>query len=399
MVNLYIVDDDPQTCELLQASCSSLLENISTYTSAEEFLQHTPNSQDVILLDLHMPMIDGIEVIRHLAAQHCEAALILISGYDQGVLASAAELARDYGLNLLLTLTKPIDINNLQTTISDYIDPEVCPVKQTKRAANTGFVVSEADLLGAIIERQLVLFYQPKVNIQTGEVVGVEALVRWSHPTQGMIYPNAFIHVAERSGLIEQLTSYVLDMAVEQSVVWQEKGKNIQISVNISGQNITSLSMSEQLSALIETNKLDPSAIVFELTESALMHEAITSLDILIWLGLKGFQLSIDDFGTGYSSISQLHRVPFAELKVDKSFVEHINRDEQSLLIVQTCIMLGHQLNMKVVAVGIENEAAMKTLKELNCDIAQGYFIAKPMSVADFDLWFESYSMLDLSNV
>ena len=393
MVSVYIVDDDLQTCELLQATCAPLFDNTLTYLCANEFLLHPLYEQDVVLLDLQMPDIDGIETIRSLAAKSCPSALVLISGYDQGVLAAAEELARDYGLNVLATITKPFDLDVLLAILSEYVDKENCPIRQAKMSANNGFSISEADLLKAIVERQLQLFYQPQIDLQTNKVVGAEALVRWFHPTYGIIYPDAFIHIAERSGLIEQLTSCVIDLAVEQSVLWHKQGKSIQISVNVSSQNIASLSMPEQLSALIEANKLDPSMIVLELTESALMTEEVVSLDILTRLRLKGFQLSIDDFGTGFSSLSQLHRVPFTELKVDRSFAAHVNSDEQCLAIVETCIMLGHKLNMKVVAEGIEDTEVFATLRQLGCDIGQGYLFAKPMPVNDFDIWYEQNSL------
>ena len=393
MFSVYIVDDDVQTCELLQATCEPLFDNTLTYLCAKEFLLQALFEHDVVLLDLQMPDIDGIETIRHLAAKNCQAALVLISGYDQGVLASAEELARNYGLNVLETITKPFDLDILLNVLSGYVYKANCPTHQAKRAAKPIFTVSEADLLTAIVERQLVLFYQPQIDLQTNKVVGAEALVRWLHPEHGMIFPDAFINVAECSGLIEQLTSCVIDLAVEQSVLWHKQGKSIQISVNVSAQNIASLSMPEQLSVLVEANKLDPSMIVLELTESALMTEQVTSLDILTRLRLKGFQLSIDDFGTGYSSLSQLHRVPFTELKVDRSFVSHISGDEQCLAIVETCIMLGHKLNMKVVAEGIENMDVFATLRQLGCDIGQGYLFAKPMPVNDFDVWYEQNSL------
>ena len=179
---------------------------------------------------------------------------------------------------------------------------------------------------------------------------------------------------------MELLTSWVIEEAVKQEQIWKSLSHTIPISVNISASNITSLSLPEQVGELLESKQLDSAMLTLEITETVLMGELVTSLDILTRLRLKGIGLSIDDFGTGYSSLSQLHKVPFSELKIDQSFVSAMIEDEQARAIVKTCIMLGHELKMKVVAEGVESEAQLKLLRHMGCDISQGFFCSKPVS-------------------
>ncbi len=247
-----------------------------------------------------------------------------------------------------------------------------------------------AELQQAIRDEQLVLHYQPQVEMATGLVAGVEALVRWQHPILGLIYPNHFISLAEREGLMGALTRWVIGGVVRQEQLWRDAGMLVSISANISADNITSLTLPEQIAELLADNKLDPTRLTLEVTETALMGELVTSLDILTRLRLKGMGLSIDDFGTGYSSLSQLHRIPFTELKIDLSFVSNMTVDAEARAIVKTCILLGHELNMKVVAEGVEDQRTWDLLLGLGCDVAQGYFMARPMPADEMLEWMRN---------
>jgi len=232
--------------------------------------------------------------------------------------------------------------------------------------------------------------FQPQINIQTEQIVGVEALVRWQHPQYGLIYPDKFISVVEKQGMMDQLTTQVINLAIKQISNLLEHRRNIPVSVNVSAENINSLSLPEYLSQLLHDNQLDPTMLVLEITETALMGELVTSLDILTRLRMKGFDLSIDDFGTGYSSLSHLHRIPFTELKIDQSFVKNLDSDDTSLAIIKTCILLGHELNMSVIAEGVESKEILQELQALGCDNAQGYYIARPMPGEQLMHWLES---------
>ena len=381
---LFIVDDDVHTAHMLCAAVEAIGFDGHVFTCAREFIAQSLDPDDIILLDLKMPDMDGIEVIRILARNKCRATLVLVSGHDKGVLHSAEKLARAHALNVAASLTKPLKIGALQTLVQEITQRR----RQTVRhQASETLLPSVEELRQAIQDQQLVLHYQPQVDLKSGALSGVEALVRWQHPERGLIYPDRFIALAEQNGLIVDLTSQVIAQAIEQNRAWQNKGLRTRVSVNISADSITSLTLPEQLSDMFQNQNLDPTMLTFEVTESALMGELVTSLDVLTRLRMKGFGLSIDDFGTGYSSLSQLHRIPFTELKIDQSFIMAMSEDKEARSIVKTCIMLGHELNMEVVAEGVESKDMLDMLTDLGCDIAQGYYIARPMPADSFASW------------
>lgn len=387
---VYIIDDEKQTAVMLGEFVRLIGLKAEVFTDARSFFNNFNNecANAILILDLIMPEMDGIEVMRQLAETGHRLPLILISGYDSGVLHSAEQLARAHSLNIIATLNKPLQPKSIQDVIQAYTDSadgEAAPYKLLDKK------ISTYELENAISNKQLVLHYQPQIDLKSGSLSGVEALVRWQHPKHGLIYPDAFIPLAEKKGLISALTAQVIDLAVKQTLVWKAENLTLQVSVNISAENITSLALPEQLSNMLDANKLDASMLTLEVTESALMGELVTSLDILTRLRMKGIELSIDDFGTGYSSLSQLYRVPFTELKVDQSFVANMHHDEDARGIVKTCIMLGHELNMFVVAEGVEDKQTLSLLNDMGCDIAQGYYIAKPMPADELIDWRKNY--------
>lgn len=235
------------------------------------------------------------------------------------------------------------------------------------------------------------MHFQPQINLETNEVIGAEALVRWQHPEYGLIFPDKFIALVENNGLMDLMTKEVINLAIQQISYLVEHGRRIPLSVNVSAENINSLSLPEYLTCILQDNKLDPTMLVLEITETALMGELVTSLDILTRLRMKGFDLSIDDFGTGYSSLSHLHRIPFTELKIDQSFVKTMEHDDVSKAIIKTCILLGHELGMSVVAEGVESEAILDKLINMGCNNAQGYHIARPMPGEQLLSWLEQH--------
>jgi len=385
--NIYIIDDEPQAVEVLSEYIQLMEYTVTTFTEAEVFFKEITEYQEnsLMILDLNMPVMDGIEVMRQMVKTGRLLPLILVSGYDSGVLHSAEQLAKAYSLDIVATIEKPFKLNYLHEIIQGYKET------QTINRPKEALTLSTDELENAILTDQLEMHYQPQINIKTGKVLGLEALVRWQHPEHGLIFPDSFISLAENNNLIGDLTARVIKLSLEQALKWQSEDINLHISVNISSENIKSLLLPEQLSKLLKLNNLSPSVLTLEVTESSLMGQLVTSLDILTRLRMKGIELSIDDFGTGYSSLSQLYRMPFTELKVDKSFVMNLNNDEEARGIVKTCIMLGHELKMLIVAEGVENKDILNKLNEMGCDIAQGYYIARPMPAAELSLWLKNY--------
>ncbi len=389
MTEIFIIDDEEQIAEMLGEVVSLSGFNANIYTDATLFFKESKfNNQSIIILDLNMPKMDGIEVIRELSKSNCRASLILMSGYDVSVLHSAEKLANAHKLEVMTSIMKPIKLDQLLDVLVSHRST-LTNTKSVKEG--NGYIPTATDLLTGIESDQLILNFQPQIDIQTGELIGAEALVRWQHPEHGLLFPDSFIGLAEKSDLMGPLTSKVLDMAIGRISLQQKQGCKIPLSVNVSSNNISSLELPEELKNKIQIHQLDPSLLTIEITESALMGELVTSLDILTRLRMKGFALSIDDFGTGFSSLSQLHKVPFSELKVDKSFVMEMDVDNEAKSIVKTCVMLGHELNMRVVAEGVESEATLTMLKNMGCDIAQGYHLSRPLSEDDFQEWINSH--------
>lgn len=219
-------------------------------------------------------------------------------------------------------------------------------------------------------------------------------LVRWQHPDRGLVFPDQFIPLAEEHQLMSELTDAVILEAIKAYQQFKVADISITVAINLSAQNINDLELPEKLGALLTSHGIRPEAFMLELTESAVLSDTSAALDILNRLRMKGFSLSIDDFGTGESSLIKLYQSPFSELKIDQHFVMRIANDKDADAIVRICILLAKELKMQTVAEGIETQVIWDKLKALGCDVAQGYFIAKPMPVDGFVEWFHSWEMV-----
>ena len=243
------------------------------------------------------------------------------------------------------------------------------------------------DLRRALERGELVLHYQPKVSLSTGEVVGVEALVRWQHPERGMIFPDDFIPMAECTALIGPLTQHVLNTALAQARIWIDAGKPLPIAVNLSVRNLLDEHLADRVAGLLAAHEVPAALLELEVTESAIMIDPVKARQVLEQLSALGVRISIDDFGAGYTSLSQLTTLPVSELKIDRSFVMRMTDDPGNAMIVQSVIDLGHHLDLTLVAEGVETEQALTALAGLECDVAQGYHLCRPVPAADFDMW------------
>jgi diguanylate cyclase len=247
------------------------------------------------------------------------------------------------------------------------------------------------ELRQALDQKQLIVHYQPKISISTGEVIGAEALVRWQHPTRGLVYPDAFIPVAEHTGLIGPLTQYVLALAVTQARTWLDAGQPLPIAVNLSARNLLDDRLPDQIAALLTENRVPASLLKLEVTESAIMTDPGRAGRLLRRLANLGIAISIDDFGAGYTSLGQLKTLPVTELKVDRSFVTTMTEDPSDDLIVHSVVDLGHNLGLTIVAEGVETPGALSRLAGFGCDVAQGYHWSRPIPIAEFDAWRENH--------
>lgn len=248
-------------------------------------------------------------------------------------------------------------------------------------------LVLMGELRHAIENNELVLHYQPKVDVKTGHITEVETLVRWEHPSRGLMEPDDFIPLAERTGLINPLTQWVLNEALRQCAEWNQHGLDLGVCVNLSASTLLDSKLADSISGLLTSHRVAPGRLVLEITESVLMSDPPRALQMLTRLAVIGMRFSIDDFGTGYSSLHYLSRLPVSEIKIDKSFVVGMIGNDKNAMIVRTAIDLAHNLNLRVVAEGVETEEILERLKALGCDAVQGYHICYPLSEKYFSSW------------
>ncbi|MGA9858346.1 MAG: EAL domain-containing protein [Solirubrobacteraceae bacterium] len=244
-----------------------------------------------------------------------------------------------------------------------------------------------SELRRAIDERELVLHYQPQIGLPSGEVVGVEALVRWQHPTRGLIGPDAFIDITQETSLIKPFTLYVIDEALRQSREWERQGRSLAVAVNVSTRNLIDTDFPAQVGDLLRKWGVEPERLELEITESAIVADMFRMRSVLERLGEMGLRLSVDDFGTGYTSLGYLRRLPINELKIDRSFVSNMTTSEEDAVIVRTTIDLGRNLGLEVVAEGVEDPDVFRRLGELGCDVAQGFLMSRPVPADELAAW------------
>lgn len=336
----------------------------------------------VIVCDLNMPAMDGIEFIRELAKRNFAGAMILMSGVDSRILQTAEKLARAYGIDLLGSLQKPvqpIELAKMMLNVghAGMTQPDM-PLQKT-------YLPSQ--LQRAIRQGELVNYYQPKVVVSDGRLAGFEALARWRHPDDGLVMPDQFIGMAEESGLIDELTRLVLAQALHDLGLWRAAGLDVTVAVNVSMENLTMLDFPDVILHELTRYGQQPGHLTLEVTESRLSRDPRVTLDILTRLGMKGVHLSIDDFGTGHSSLTQLHDLAFNQLKIDKSFVHQAWRTPTTRAIYDASLGVAKQLALESVAEGVELLNDWDFLRRTGCQFAQGYFISRPMPFEAIDAW------------
>lgn len=255
---------------------------------------------------------------------------------------------------------------------------------------STRYLALSRDLLKAVDSGQMELYYQPKIDIQNNTVMGAESLIRWNHPELGQVSPVEFIPIAEQSGQIRQITSWVVNSAIAQCAEWHQSGYDLKVAINLSAVNLQDHKIVDQIAAALKQYKLSPESVILEITESAIMSDPEYALEMLKEFRQMKINLSIDDFGTGHSSLSYIKSLPVNELKIDRSFVSEVCVDNNDEAIVHSVIVLAHHMNLSVVAEGVEDESVLTKLRELDCDIVQGYHYARPMPNIDFMDWLAS---------
>jgi EAL domain-containing protein (putative c-di-GMP-specific phosphodiesterase class I) len=378
--NILAIDDDFDVCELITATAEAIGLRCTATTEATTFFAALAPDTSLIMIDLVMPGMDGIELLRQLGKQQCKAGIVLISGVGKRIMETAQELAQAHGLNTVGHLQKPFRVKELEGILKNYTYSAAAAAVKPKRAV----VVEDWELHRAIEWEEFVLHYQPQVSIASGELVGLEALVRWQHPERGLIYPDHFVPRLETLGLIDQLGWMVARRGLEDIRGFADQsGVAPMLSINVAVSTLDDLKFPDAMAALIASHGVAPERVMLEITESGLIQEFTHTLDVLTRLRMKGMQLSIDDFGTGYSMMQQLRNIPATELKIDKSFVQNVSGTASDRVMVRKTIEIGHELGMKVIAEGVETEEQLEFLRANGCDLAQGYFFSRPMPLED----------------
>jgi EAL domain-containing protein (putative c-di-GMP-specific phosphodiesterase class I)/FixJ family two-component response regulator len=337
--------------------------------SALRLLRAQAQPPDVVMVDLDMPGMDGIEFIDHLAREQLARSILVVSALDAALLHTVQTMARACGLRVLDAVPKPLTKAKLFEALST--------LGQTKASVEeeTPGEIAPAELRRALTNGDIVPWFQPQVELSNGRVIGVEALARWCHGDGRVILPQYFMPVLEGEGLLDELTERMLARACRWKREWDRDGLRLKLSVNVSASTLDDAGAADRYQRIVREAGVDAGEVVLELTESSLMADAARGLGVLARLRLKGFGLSIDDFGTGWSSLSQLSQVPFTELKIDQEFVAGACQQPRKRAVVEASLDLARKLGLDAVAEGVETIEDWQMLAELGCAIAQGRLI------------------------
>jgi EAL domain-containing protein (putative c-di-GMP-specific phosphodiesterase class I) len=383
---LLIVDDEVAVGDFLVKVAAGRGYEAEAVSNASDFKERLDEWKPArILLDLQMPGTDGIELLRTLAEVKCAAEIVIMSGFDEKVIESARRLGEERGLKISATIRKPFQLDEVENILS-------IPDEATEQ-------IDVRAIERAIDRSEFCLLFQPKIDLAIAaeggsatryKTLGFEGLIRWNHPTRGLLGPGEFLPLAESAGMMDRITDAVIDLALAQQRVWLDDGLQTSLAVNVSAQNLRDAGFADRLQVRCSEARVPPELMIIELTETAAMDDAATAIDIMTRLRIKGLRLAIDDFGTGYSSLVQLQILPFSELKIDRAFVRECDKSRQSRVIVKTMIDLARNLGLTSVAEGVESRAVLDFVRESGCDMAQGYYIAKPLSSQDSILWLRN---------
>ena len=378
---LLAVDDERDFLELVAELAQGVGYQVVTADTAQGFrdllVQHSPS---LVLLDLQMPGMDGVEALRHLARQNTQAGIVLASGMDQRVLTSARQLGESLGLKMHGVLQKPALVQDIEGILIKHLQADDC--------------ITIADVRRAVEEYELVVHYQPKLHRvgRDWRVGAAEALVRWQHPQRGLLAPAQFLPLAEEHGLISAITDFVLTDAIRQVGHWRARGLNLGVAVNLAPRLVKDLEFPDRLTRILREYEVPAEQLTLEVTEAASLYDWDVVMDSFTRLRVRGVGLSLDDFGVGTSSLTQLYKLPFSEVKIDRALIAEVPSNRAASVITRSIIELAHNLSLTACAEGIESTEAFDFLDQAGCDAMQGDFISKPIAAAEVEVFMVAWS-------
>jgi len=374
-MNVMLIDDNAMALRLLEiqtrAVCPDCVLTFQTAVEAMRILSVNPNATDLVICDLQRSGLDGIGVLRHLAELSFSGSIVLLTSENDQMVHLAEQFGLAHHLNILAGFRKPMTMKQCRQVL------ERSAAHKAQGTRPRPGMYSEDELRGGLTRGEFCNYYQPKVDLNTGALTGVEA--RWQHPVDGLVSPEHFMPLVEELGLIGWLTTIVLDAAFGQVSAWAEAGLDLTVAVNVSMDNLLDPSFPDQVAQSAKHHGVPPSSLVLEVTEGRIMRDRRAALDVLMRLRVHRIGLSIDDFGTGSSCLAQLRDMPFDELKIDRSIVCGAPHRPVLRAIVGASCRLGQKLGMRVVAEGVEDREDWDHMRNIGGDLAQGYFIARPM--------------------
>lgn len=388
--NIMVLDDDPFMLKLIahmleSQGCTSVI-TCSNGHDALEVVDSPRARPDLIFLDLNLPGMDGMEFVRRLVEHNYGGSLVLMSGEDEHLLRASTKLVQVHKIPVLGSFPKPISMENLKMVLG-----VIAQYHQDNAAGGNGTRVAE-ELRIALAESEMINHYQPVVSLASGKVVAVEALARWRKASGELVLPYKFLGVAEAFGLIHDLARVLLTDALTQVRAWQDAGMPLHLTVNVSEYSVEALDFADAAAELVAAAGVPPQHVVLEVAEGWLpMNDLRVPLETLTRLHLKRFRLALDEFGTGYSTVTQLRDLPFDQLKIDRSFVQRVATDAKIKAKYEACLSIARQLNVEVVAVGVDNIDDWHLLRLTGCDYAQGSFIAEPMPAEALSGWIRDW--------
>ena len=386
---VFVVDDSQVQCQYAADLCSSVFDNVHismAYNGRQALDQLQQAPADLVLIDLEMPVMDGIELISEISQRNLASAVIIMSAKDTKLISSVGVMAEAGGLHVLGCYQKPITEHVLLEAVSKY-RAQAAP---TRQVVNNSLPISGQDICQGMVDQQFSLHYQPKLTTRGIILKGAEALARWNHPEIGFISPVSFIEAAEQFNQITPLTMYLFHQALQQKAYWKQRGLSFNLAFNLSPMVLLEDNLIDLIEEALKQHSIAPDELTLEVTENVMLGNVAKCLQTLTRLRLKGFGIALDDYGTGFANAEQLMRLPATELKIDRSLVNEVSRKPQQEKILASTVKLANDLSLDIVAEGVEQLEDFITLTQYDVPQVQGYYFSRPLAADTFTNWITS---------